>query len=334
MSDFIKCPICGEKTFPQKFKVIYKSPFNNKEYKCYSCLNCEVDWWEPLKMVREFYEDEIFTCYVNFHEETKPKLFPNHLTFFKNFPQNIRGRLLDIGCGNGAFLKAAKEAGFEVWGIDFDSKSIRMAKKIVNVDTLYPMSLEEFCKIANQKKLKFDVITFFEVLEHQDKPKKFLQLVKSLLKENGFIAGSVPNRDRLFGEDGKRLYIHEDYPPHHFLRFSQTALKKCLEINKFQNIIVLKTDFLFKDLFPYLERRYFGNFDKLKVKLKTFAGIDRKMARGILVDDLERYTGKNWKVYMLKFLKIARIILLLPFSLIYLKSLKGNGHYLYFQATN
>jgi 2-polyprenyl-3-methyl-5-hydroxy-6-metoxy-1,4-benzoquinol methylase len=40
------------------------------------------------------------------------------------------------------------------------------------------------------------VITFFEVLEHQDKPREFLEMVKGLLKEGGYIAGSVPNRER------------------------------------------------------------------------------------------------------------------------------------------
>jgi 2-polyprenyl-3-methyl-5-hydroxy-6-metoxy-1,4-benzoquinol methylase len=60
------------------------------------------------------------------------------------------------------------------------------------------MSLEEFYEYAKEKNLKFDVITFFEVLEHQDKPREFLEMVKGFLKGGGYIAGSVPNRDGMF----------------------------------------------------------------------------------------------------------------------------------------
>jgi 2-polyprenyl-3-methyl-5-hydroxy-6-metoxy-1,4-benzoquinol methylase len=63
------------------------------------------------------------------------------------------------------------------------------------------MSLEEFYEYAKEKNLKFDVITFFEVLEHQDKLREFLEMVKGLLREGGYIAGSVPNRKWLFASD-------------------------------------------------------------------------------------------------------------------------------------
>lgn len=84
------------------------------------------------------------------------------------------------------------------------------------------MSLDEFVEFAKDKNLKFDVVTFFEVLEHQDKPKQFLENVGKLLKPNGFIAGSVPNRDFILKEINWK-YFSVDYPPHHFLRFSSKA---------------------------------------------------------------------------------------------------------------
>jgi 2-polyprenyl-3-methyl-5-hydroxy-6-metoxy-1,4-benzoquinol methylase len=39
-----------------------------------------------------------------------------------------------------------------------------------------------------------------EVLEYQNKPREFLEMVKGLLGEGGYVAGSVPNRERLFVE--------------------------------------------------------------------------------------------------------------------------------------
>ena len=106
-----------------------------------------------------------------------------------------------MGCGDGRFLRYAKEQGFEVWVIDFDKKSVESAKRNFGIDTIFAMSLEEFYEYAKEKNLKFDAITFFEVLEHQDKPREFLEMVKGLLKEGGYIAGSVPNRKWLFASD-------------------------------------------------------------------------------------------------------------------------------------
>jgi len=142
-----------------------------------------------------------------------------------------------VGCGDRRFLKHAKEKGFEVWGIDFDKKSVENVRKNLGIDTVFAMSLEEFYEYAKEKDLKFDVITFFEVLEHQDKTREFLEIVKGLLKEGGYIAGSVPNRECLL-MDVEWIYYHGDHPPHHVLRFSRFSLAKALEINGFSQIEV------------------------------------------------------------------------------------------------
>jgi 2-polyprenyl-3-methyl-5-hydroxy-6-metoxy-1,4-benzoquinol methylase len=200
--DKVKCPICYTEVEERNFKETYVSPYNNQEYKRYECPNCDVHWWEPLKIIPEFYESEVFEDYIAFHEVVGTKLREYHKAFFKHFPSNVRGMLLDVGCGDGVFLRYAKEQGFEVWGIDFDKKTVENVKINLGFDTVFAMSLEEFYEYAKEKNLKFDVITFFEVLEHQDKPREFLEMVKGLLKEGGYIAGSVPNRGLLFVEIG------------------------------------------------------------------------------------------------------------------------------------
>ncbi len=276
MPPMLTCPICGTEVEASSFKEVYVSPYNNQEYKRYECPNCDVHWWEPLKIIPEFYESEVFEGYVAFHEGVGTRLGENHQAFFKHFPSNVRGKLLDVGCGDGRFLKHAKDQGFEVWGIDFDKKSVENIKRNLGIDTVFAMSLEEFYEYAKEKNLKFDVITFFEVLEHQDKPREFLEMVKGLLKEGGYIAGSVPNRERLFVEIDWKDPFHWDYPPHHFLRFSKSSLEKALNLAGFKDIEVYKLDFPFIELFPHLEKKLFGNIDKLKIKLKAMMLGDEK----------------------------------------------------------
>lgn len=330
--DRVKCPICYTEVEERNFKEAYVSPYNNQEYKRYECPNCDVHWWEPLKIIPEFYESEVFELYIEFHEVVGTRLSENHKAFFKFLPSNVRGKLLDVGCGDGRFLRYVKEQGFEVWGIDFDKKSVENVKRNLGIDTIFAMSLEEFYEYAKEKNLKFDVITFFEVLEHQDKPREFLEMVKGLLKEGGYIAGSVPNRERLFVETDWKDYFHWDYPPHHFLRFSKSSLEKALNFFGFKDIEVYKLDFHFVELFPYLEKKLFGNLDKLKIKLKGIVLGDERKARGYAVEELVEVSPSKGKAYILMMLKLIRNAMLLPFALGYIGKLKENGVNLYFQA--
>jgi SAM-dependent methyltransferase len=238
---------------------------------------------------------------------------------------------LDVGCGDGRFLRYAKEQGFEVWGIDFDKKSVENVKRNLGIDTVFAMSLEEFYEYAKEKNLKFDVITFFEVLEHQDKPREFLEMVKGLLKEEGYIAGNVPNRERLFVEISWK-YFHGDHPPHHFLRFSKFSLEKALNFSGFKDVEVYKLDFPFIELFPYLEKKLFGNLDKLKIKLKGMVLGDERKARAYAVEELGEVSPSKGKAYILMMLKLIKNAMLLPFALVFVGRLKEKGISLYFQA--
>ena len=324
------CPTC--QTEVNDYTETYISPYNHQEYKKYECPNCDVHWWEPLKIIPEFYEEEALELYVSFHEELRKSLNLRHKVFFECFPKNKKGKLLDVGCGNGMFLKETQKHSFEVWGIDFDKKSIEAAKKNLGINTVYNMSLEKFYNFVKEKNIKFDVITFFEVLEHQDRPMEFLQMVKELLKDGGYIAGSVPNREGLFRKiDWK--YFKTDYPPHHFLRFSQTALYKTLELAGFKNVEIIKLDFPKEELPFYLEKKLFGNIDKLKIWLKSKAIGNRRIASSLAVEDIDKFSCSIF-IPILKILKNLRNIILYPFTLPYWGKSKEKENRFYFQAVN
>ena len=167
-------------------------------------------------------------------------------------------------------------------------------------------------------------------MEHQDKPREFLNIVKELLKDGGYIAGSVPNRESYFHRELNQKNSIIDFPPHHFLRFSDISLKNCLEIIGFKSIEVFKTDSPFYHLFPFIGKKLLG--DDIKIWLKTKVLGDKRMAYGILVEDLDKASQDRLKVSILKALKFVRNAILLPFTLLYLPKLKSNGVHLYFQS--
>jgi SAM-dependent methyltransferase len=160
-------------------------------------------------------------------DHTALPLEPGH-RFFLSDPQAPKnGRLLDLGCGVGNFLAAARDSGFEVAGVELNQSAVRFARETYGLREIFAMRPEEF-RTANRAKT-FDVVTFFKVLEHQDNPQGFLKVAEECLASGGYVAQSVPNRTRW--QKGVETL---DYPPNHLTRWSPLALRNFLERNGFE----------------------------------------------------------------------------------------------------
>jgi ubiquinone/menaquinone biosynthesis C-methylase UbiE len=158
-------------------------------------------------------------------------LEPGHKYFFADPLAPSRGELLDIGCGTGNFLAAARRAGYGVMGIELDRNAVRFARERVGLQRVLPLTISEFAERHAEE--RFEVVTFFEVLEHQAAPVEFIQKVRACVRPGGVIALSVPNRERwLTGPDVL------DYPPNHFLRWSAPALRKFLGAQGFEMLSI------------------------------------------------------------------------------------------------
>jgi len=158
-------------------------------------------------------------------------LEPGHKYFLADPLAPRGGELLDIGCGTGNFLAAARDRGYGVTGIELDRNAARFAKERLGLQNVFPLTISEFAEQHAGE--RFDVVTFFEVLEHQAAPAEFLQKVKTCVRPGGMIALSVPNRERwLTGPDVL------DYPPNHFLRWNAAALKQFLSAQGFEVLTI------------------------------------------------------------------------------------------------
>jgi SAM-dependent methyltransferase len=210
------CPACGEMSREGGTEQYGK-------YKLFGCGACGLQFWEPREMPdARWYE----RMYGGRDEKVLP-LEPGHKYFLEDALAPRGGELLDIGCGTGNFLAAAREAGYSVTGIELDRNAARFAKERLGLQKLFTLTIAEFAEQHAEE--RFDVVTFFEVLEHQAAPVEFVQNVKACVRRGGVIALSVPNRDRwLTGPDVL------DYPPNHFLRWSAGALGKFLSAQGFE----------------------------------------------------------------------------------------------------
>lgn len=188
----------------------------------YRCVGCELHFWDPLEMPAQAWHELVY----HQRDQRALPLEPGHRFFLADAPREKGNRLLDIGCGTGNFLAAARSLGYDVTGIELNHKAAQFARERLNLNVL-SVRLEDYvCQLPDKK---FDVVTFFEVLEHQDRPPAFLKLARSCLKDRGYIALSVPNRERW--QKGQEVL---DYPPNHLTRWNARALSNFLGSQGFE----------------------------------------------------------------------------------------------------
>jgi SAM-dependent methyltransferase len=210
------CPACGCSSAGAPLENFHGSSL-------FPCAHCDLHYWYPVAMPDASWYESAYQG----RDRTAMPLEPGHRFFLEDPAAPKRGRLLDLGCGVGNFIAAARDAGFDVTGVEFDPSAVRFARQHYGLERVFAMRPEEF-RSANPQQ-RFEILTFFEVLEHQENPQRFLSVAADLLAGRGYLALSVPNRSRW--QKGVETL---DYPPNHLTRWSPQALRKFLERNGFE----------------------------------------------------------------------------------------------------
>ena len=140
------------------------------------------------------------------------------------------GRVLDVGCGDGAYLKLLRSLGWSTAvGVDPDSTAVQRAGAgglDVRLGTLDDVELPAE---------SFDAITLNHSIEHVHDPVGLLRQCRRLLAPGGELIVYTPNLDgeghRRYGRD----WFHLD-PPRHMVIFTPAALRATLEAAGFRDV--------------------------------------------------------------------------------------------------
>jgi len=135
-----------------------------------------------------------------------------------------RGRILDVGCGNGQFLAHMHDLGWEVMGVEPDPEAVRIAWERFRVK-VFLGSINK----ANFHYNYFDAITMNHVIEHVSNPVEVLKECYRLLKPGGKMILLTPNIESLGHRLFKKLWLYLD-PPIHFCLFSPRTIQMCAEL--------------------------------------------------------------------------------------------------------
>lgn len=140
------------------------------------------------------------------------------------------GRLLDFGCGAGWFAALARDAGFEVEGIEQMPAAVRAAREVLG---LAAVRLGDETDIPAEP--TYDVIVSNNVIEHMADPADLALRVRRALKPGGCWMLNFPSADaEMFRAFGAASYYF--MTPYHLTHFSEAGLKSLLQRTGFEAV--------------------------------------------------------------------------------------------------
>lgn len=195
-----------------------------KEIQIYKCLDSGYRFYYPFNIMGDslLYEQL----------EHLPKYYNDwrwEHSIASNYIEN-GSRVLEIGCGNGNFLKKLREKGCIPEGLEINSSVIK--NNTENKISIYPYSIDE---LAIKKPSYYDIVCSFQVLEHVCDVQNFIKSSIDTLKSGGLMIIGVPNNDSPLYEFDFDMTLN--LPPHHMGLWNTNSL---ISLQKYFDIRIEK----------------------------------------------------------------------------------------------
>jgi len=156
----------------------------------------------------------------------------------------ICGRLLDVGCGRGLFLRLARDEGWSVAGVEVAHYAAELGRRRLGLD-ITTGTLEE----TEFPTGSFDAVTLWDCLEHLDNPVGSLREVRRIVRRGGLCLVMTPNIDSLIHRLGTFLHslslgafrrtVELLYDVHHNYFFSERTLLNALASAGFSTVVFI-----------------------------------------------------------------------------------------------
>jgi|SRR3989344_1949297 len=277
----MKCEICNSENVKFLYKLrdrLYN--IDNKMFNLFGCKSCGLLFINPKPSEKELskYYPENYISKISKKDPRNNLIDLLYRTYFEKgrLPLKIlflpvknllrflpkQGRVLDVGCGDGKFLRYCKNNGLEVSGVDLYIEKPIPELNIKKSDLLST-------KFPNKS---FDCITLNNVIEHVQNPEEILRECKRILKDNGRLVLNFPSPSsfnyRVFGKD----WVSMDTPRHLFL-FSIKSIKLLLKRNNMKITKISNKAEAFSLIGSYIYKKGGDDLDKSKILSNSLINI-------------------------------------------------------------
>ncbi len=232
----MECLVCGD----ERHETFFDQDIRKLPLRFVKCRNCSLVFQSP-RLTREcserYFDSQIFQkdCESIDFDLKSPLGYPDYADWDKSYQETaflrlkrIRqfrkapGRLLEIGPATGAFLACARNAGYEVSGLDASSSLADVARK------RHDLEIETaFIEESDLPEAFYDIICAFGGISCWRDPVKALKKINRALKPDGILTINYPDLNAFVPRVmGKRYF---EFNPASFTIFSRTTLRRCLE---------------------------------------------------------------------------------------------------------
>lgn len=231
------CPICNSNHYIVITQLKdYELNTCSNSWRVNQCNNCSVWWLNPRPDLSEL--DIIYpsTYYAyNFKKKIGRLIYSAKILLdriklnkiFEHHPHKVK-KYLDIGCGDGRYLKLAEKNKLikkNIFGLEINQAQTKFLSDLgYNIKI---GSVENIDKIINNK--KFDLVTMFHVIEHISNVKETLLKLKFILNNDGLLVFETPNYDSLDCKLFKHHYWGGYHCPRHWTIFDPISIERTLK---------------------------------------------------------------------------------------------------------
>ena len=236
-NEVIRCGVCGS----DRLKLRWRANDRNwqkttQRFMLMECGSCGVVQTAPRP-----YRDQLHNLYPDVYYpigQRSDRYFRKYIEAPQiDKVEKIRrfktsGRLLDVGCGAGYFMRAARESGFDVLGLEFSEAAKTAGGERWGLDIIAGEFLDHSFP-ENQ----FDVVTLWQVLEHLYDPSEVFKKIIKILRPEGLVVIAVPNIASIQARLFRARWYHLDVPRHLF-HYSPRTLRRLMESHGFKILAI------------------------------------------------------------------------------------------------
>jgi 2-polyprenyl-3-methyl-5-hydroxy-6-metoxy-1,4-benzoquinol methylase len=234
MIHYTGCPVCKSELIQEQLTAKdYTVSQNN--FSIWHCNDCTARFTQDVPT-----QDEIGVYYASdnyiSHSDTKKGIINSlyHLVRKRTLNSKrrlvinevgiLKGGILDIGCGTGAFLNTMKEADWAITGLEPDAVARAKAAE------LYDIHPQESAKLFELTPASFNAITMWHVLEHVHELHTYIKQAGELLAPGGKLFIAVPNYTSKDADIYAAFWAAYDVP-RHLYHFSPQSMEKLLSMH-------------------------------------------------------------------------------------------------------
>jgi 2-polyprenyl-3-methyl-5-hydroxy-6-metoxy-1,4-benzoquinol methylase len=203
-----RCGICGQTA--QLASANTPGYIQGTTFRIFHCVNCNTSFAENKELDTDVYQHiyaqaELAPGYNRYHyyarkvrEVDAPWAYLQNAeamywavgAAIKDLGISKDARILEVGCGLGYLTYSLHQAGYNCRGLDIALNAVNAAKE--RFGDLYIHG--DIFELAGDNDPKYDLIILTEVIEHVPDPVSFLECLMKMLRSNGNIIVTTPNK--------------------------------------------------------------------------------------------------------------------------------------------